>query len=49
VGDDPVWDVDGPQRMSIPAVLLDRRMEWTGQRYDRITCLGEMIERGMLD
>jgi putative hydrolase of the HAD superfamily len=49
VGDDPVWDVEGPQRMGIPAVLLDRRMEWSGQRYYRVTCLGEIIERGLLD
>jgi putative hydrolase of the HAD superfamily len=39
VGDDPVWDVDGPQKMGIPAVLLDRRLEWTGQRYDRVTSM----------
>jgi putative hydrolase of the HAD superfamily len=49
VGDDPVWDVDGPRKMGIPAVLLDRRAEWVGQCYDRVACLHEIIEDGMLD
>jgi putative hydrolase of the HAD superfamily len=49
VGDDPIWDVDGPARLGMTAVLLDRRMEWVGQRYDRITGLNDIVERGMLD
>lgn len=49
VGDDPVWDVEGPTRMGMAAVLLDRRMEWAGQRFDRVVCLNGIIERGMLD
>jgi putative hydrolase of the HAD superfamily len=49
VGDDPVWDVEGSARKGMTSVLLDRRMEWVGQQYDRITCLNDIIERGMLD
>ncbi len=49
VGDDPVWDVEGPTRMGMAAVLLDRRMEWVGQGFDRITGLDNIFERGLLD
>jgi len=45
IGDDPVWDVEGPGTAGIPAVLLDRRMAWAGQDYDRVCCLGEVIGR----
>jgi putative hydrolase of the HAD superfamily len=49
IGDDPVWDVEGPLRMGIPAVLLDRRNEWIGQGFERVTGLGEIVDRGLLD
>jgi FMN phosphatase YigB (HAD superfamily) len=42
VGDNPVWDVEGPQRMGIRSVLLDRRAEWIGQGYERTTSLIEL-------
>jgi len=42
VGDNPVWDVEGPQGMGIRSVLLDRRAEWIGQGYDRTTSLLEV-------
>ena len=45
VGDNPVWDVEGPGRAGIPGVLLDRRVEFTGQGYDRITNLWELVRR----
>lgn len=49
VGDDPVWDVEGPKRMGMATVLLDRRMEWVGQGFDRITGLNDIAEKGLLD
>lgn len=42
VGDNPVWDVEGPERVGIRSVLLDRRAEWIGQGYDRTTSLLEV-------
>ncbi len=45
VGDNPVWDVEGPRRMGIRSVLLDRRAEWIGQGYDRTTSLLEVRDR----
>ncbi|MDW5563302.1 MAG: HAD family hydrolase [Methanomassiliicoccus sp.] len=45
VGDNPVWDVDGPRRMGIPGVLLDRRVEFVGQGYDRVINLYELADR----
>lgn len=45
VGDNPVWDVDGPRKAGIPAVLLDRRVEHVGQGFDRIINLTELVER----
>ncbi|MBI0583600.1 MAG: HAD family hydrolase [Methanomassiliicoccus sp.] len=44
VGDDPVWDVMGPQRVGIRAVLLDRRAERIGQGFDRVTNLREITD-----
>ncbi len=49
VGDDPVWDVEGPSRLGMTSVLLDRRLEWAGQRFERITNLNDIVEQGMLD
>jgi putative hydrolase of the HAD superfamily len=49
VGDDPVWDVEAPAGLGMTTVLLDRRMEWVGQGLDRVTGLGDIVERGMLD
>ncbi len=45
VGDNPVWDVEGPRRVGIPGVLLDRRVEYAGQDYDRIINLNQLVER----
>jgi putative hydrolase of the HAD superfamily len=45
VGDNPVWDVEGPKRAGIPGVLLDRRVEYSGQAYDRVINLNQLIQR----
>jgi putative hydrolase of the HAD superfamily len=45
VGDNPVWDVEGPTAVGIRSVLLDRRKEWVGQPYGRVTSLVEVTER----
>jgi putative hydrolase of the HAD superfamily len=45
VGDNPVWDVEGPRNVDIPGVLLDRRMEFAGQNYDRVINLWELVRR----
>lgn len=45
VGDNPVWDVEGPEKAGIPGVLLDRRVEFVGQGYDRVLNLGELVRR----
>lgn len=45
IGDNPVWDVEGPGRAGIRGVLLDRRMEFAGQGFDRVTCLNEVTDR----
>ncbi len=45
VGDNPVWDVEGPEREGIRAVLLDRYAEYAGQRYDRVLSLLELRDR----
>lgn len=44
VGDNPVWDVEGPTAAGISSVLLDRRMEWVDQGYDRATSLMEVMD-----
>jgi putative hydrolase of the HAD superfamily len=45
VGDNPVWDVEGPEKVGIPGVLLDRRVEFVGQGYDRVINLRELADR----
>jgi len=45
IGDNPVWDVEGPNKAGIRGMLLDRRMEFMGQGFDRVTCLREAVEK----
>lgn len=45
VGDDPVWDVEGPGRVGIHGVLLDRRVEYAGYSYERVVNLNQLVER----
>lgn len=45
IGDNPVWDVDGPRDVGIAGILLDRRAEFAGHGYDRAYNLWEIIHR----
>jgi putative hydrolase of the HAD superfamily len=45
VGDDPVWDVEGPEAAGIAGVLLDRRAEFAAMGYDRVINLRELSDR----
>jgi putative hydrolase of the HAD superfamily len=48
IGDDPVWDIEGPTKLGMKALLVDRRMEWVGQGYKRTTNLNEILEKELL-
>lgn len=49
VGDDPVWDIEGPSVLGIRAILVDRRNEWVGHDYTRVTSLNEIFSSGLLE
>jgi putative hydrolase of the HAD superfamily len=41
VGDDPRWDIVGPERLGMPAVLIDR----TGATEGAMQSLHEVLDR----
>jgi FMN phosphatase YigB (HAD superfamily) len=45
VGDDPRWDIEGPRRIGMDAVLMDRHGEWPDADAPRVHSLLELVER----
>ncbi len=44
IGDNPKWDVEGPQKMNIDAILLDRNQKYTDLNVPRLKSLDELFE-----